>query len=98
MQGNVALDVARILLRCKAELATTDITDYALDALRGSTIRYLFTLIMNQTDILLYGLLIDNFYRYYIILSSQLMLHVKEGIFGWATGSSTGSLHSKGVV
>lgn len=67
-QGNVALDVARILLRCKAELATTDITDYALDALRGSTI------------------------------SSQLMLHVKEGIFGWATGSSTGSLHSKGAA
>ncbi|XP_014661191.1 NADPH:adrenodoxin oxidoreductase, mitochondrial isoform X3 [Setaria italica] len=38
-QGNVALDVARILLRCKTELATTDIADYALDALRGSTIR-----------------------------------------------------------
>ncbi|KAL5670190.1 hypothetical protein ACJX0J_022411, partial [Zea mays] len=41
-QGNVALDVARILLRCKAELATTDITDYALDALRGSTIRKVY--------------------------------------------------------
>jgi adrenodoxin-NADP+ reductase len=39
-QGNVALDVARILLRCKTELATTDIADYALDALCGSTIRY----------------------------------------------------------
>ncbi|OEL25070.1 NADPH:adrenodoxin oxidoreductase, mitochondrial [Dichanthelium oligosanthes] len=41
-QGNVALDVARILLRCKNELATTDITDYALDALRGSTIRRVY--------------------------------------------------------
>ncbi|CAN6168926.1 unnamed protein product, partial [Urochloa humidicola] len=41
-QGNVALDVARILLRCKTELATTDITDYALDALRGSTIRKVY--------------------------------------------------------
>jgi adrenodoxin-NADP+ reductase len=67
-QGNVALDVARILLRCKTELATTDIADYALDALCGSTI------------------------------SSQFMLHVKEGILGWATGSSTGSLHSKGAA
>ncbi|WVZ76894.1 hypothetical protein U9M48_024815 [Paspalum notatum var. saurae] len=41
-QGNVALDVARILLRCKTELATTDISDYALDALRGSTIRKVY--------------------------------------------------------
>ncbi|KAL6629475.1 hypothetical protein ACP70R_029240 [Stipagrostis hirtigluma subsp. patula] len=41
-QGNVALDVARILLRCKNELATTDIADYALDALRGSTIRKVY--------------------------------------------------------
>ncbi|TVU42037.1 hypothetical protein EJB05_08420 [Eragrostis curvula] len=41
-QGNVALDVARILLRCKTELATTDIADYALDALRGSSIRKVY--------------------------------------------------------
>ncbi|PUZ75090.1 hypothetical protein GQ55_1G121100 [Panicum hallii var. hallii] len=41
-QGNVALDVARILLRCKTELATTDIADYALDALCGSTIRKVY--------------------------------------------------------
>ncbi|XP_062223527.1 NADPH:adrenodoxin oxidoreductase, mitochondrial isoform X3 [Phragmites australis] len=41
-QGNVALDVARVLLRCKTELATTDITDYALDSLRGSTIRKVY--------------------------------------------------------
>uniref|UniRef100_A0A0E0CJ57 NADPH:adrenodoxin oxidoreductase, mitochondrial n=1 Tax=Oryza meridionalis TaxID=40149 RepID=A0A0E0CJ57_9ORYZ len=41
-QGNVALDVARILLRCRSELAATDIADYALDALRGSTIRKVY--------------------------------------------------------
>ncbi|KAK3152736.1 hypothetical protein QOZ80_2BG0162880 [Eleusine coracana subsp. coracana] len=41
-QGNVALDVARILLRCRTELATTDIADYALDVLRGSTIRKVY--------------------------------------------------------
>ncbi|KAF0933706.1 hypothetical protein E2562_019189 [Oryza meyeriana var. granulata] len=41
-QGNVALDVARILLRCTSELAATDISDYALDALRGSTIRKVY--------------------------------------------------------
>jgi hypothetical protein len=42
MQGNVALDVARILLRCTSELAATDIADYALDALRGSTIKKVY--------------------------------------------------------
>uniref|UniRef100_A0A453EBN3 NADPH:adrenodoxin oxidoreductase, mitochondrial n=1 Tax=Aegilops tauschii subsp. strangulata TaxID=200361 RepID=A0A453EBN3_AEGTS len=40
--GNVALDVARILLRCTTELASTDIADYALDALRSSTIRKVY--------------------------------------------------------
>nr|GFB11860.1 NADPH:adrenodoxin oxidoreductase, mitochondrial [Tanacetum cinerariifolium] len=33
--GNVALDVARILLRPPKELATTDIASHALDALKG---------------------------------------------------------------
>src|SRR5713101_10167475 len=37
--GNVAVDVARILCRTPEELATTDIADYALDALRHSRIR-----------------------------------------------------------
>lgn len=37
--GNVALDVARILALPVDELAQTDIADYALDALRASTIR-----------------------------------------------------------
>jgi len=37
--GNVAVDVARILCRTHEELATTDIADHALDALRGSAIR-----------------------------------------------------------
>src|SRR6266568_2532231 len=37
--GNVAVDVARILCRSAEELATTDIADYALDALRHSRIR-----------------------------------------------------------
>ncbi|XP_021723606.1 NADPH:adrenodoxin oxidoreductase, mitochondrial isoform X2 [Chenopodium quinoa] len=38
-QGNVALDVARILLRPTAELATTDIASHALGALEKSSIR-----------------------------------------------------------
>ncbi len=37
--GNVALDVARILATPPDRLATTDIADHALDALRGSRIR-----------------------------------------------------------
>jgi ferredoxin--NADP+ reductase len=37
--GNVAVDVARILCRTPAELATTDIADYALEALRHSRIK-----------------------------------------------------------
>ena len=37
--GNVAVDVARILCRTPEELATTDIADYALEALRESKIR-----------------------------------------------------------
>ena len=37
--GNVALDVARVLLRDPEVLARTDIADHALDALRGSRIR-----------------------------------------------------------
>ena len=36
--GNVALDVARILAKTPEELAATDITDYALEALRKSQI------------------------------------------------------------
>ena len=36
--GNVALDVARILITSPDRLATTDIADHALDALRGSRI------------------------------------------------------------
>lgn len=37
--GNVAMDVARILMRSPDELAKTDIADYALDALRESKVR-----------------------------------------------------------
>jgi ferredoxin--NADP+ reductase len=37
--GNVALDVARILATDSSELARTDIADHALEALRGSAIR-----------------------------------------------------------
>ena len=37
--GNVALDVARMLVRRPDELATTDIAGYALEALRSSRIR-----------------------------------------------------------
>lgn len=41
-QGNVALDVARILLRPTTELATTDIAEHALVSLRESTIRKVY--------------------------------------------------------
>ena len=37
--GNVALDVARVLTLDPDQLATTDIADHALEALRGSNIR-----------------------------------------------------------
>lgn len=37
--GNVALDIARILLRSPAELAKTDIADHAMEALQTSQIR-----------------------------------------------------------
>jgi ferredoxin--NADP+ reductase len=42
--GNVAVDVARILSRTPEELATTDIADYALEALRASRIREVYLL------------------------------------------------------
>ena len=42
--GNVALDVARILLRTPAELARTDIAAHALEALSRSRIREVFVL------------------------------------------------------
>ncbi|KAK7251555.1 hypothetical protein RIF29_34851 [Crotalaria pallida] len=41
-QGNVALDVARILLRPTTELATTDIASHALAALEESSIRKVY--------------------------------------------------------
>ncbi|KAJ0986060.1 hypothetical protein J5N97_004416 [Dioscorea zingiberensis] len=41
-QGNVALDVARILLRPTSELAKTDIADHALASLQESTIRKVY--------------------------------------------------------
>lgn len=37
--GNVALDVARILTAAQDDLAGTDISDHALEALRGSAVR-----------------------------------------------------------
>jgi ferredoxin--NADP+ reductase len=42
--GNVAIDVARLLCRTPEELATTDIADYALEALRQSRIKEVFLL------------------------------------------------------
>ncbi|CAL9119356.1 unnamed protein product [Musa textilis] len=41
-QGNVALDVARILLRPTSELQTTDIAEHALISLQESTIRKVY--------------------------------------------------------
>ncbi|HZQ06288.1 MAG TPA: FAD-dependent oxidoreductase [Anaerolineae bacterium] len=42
--GNVALDVARMLCRSPAELAVTDVADYALEAFRESRIKEVFLL------------------------------------------------------
>ena len=42
--GNVAVDVARILCRTPAELAATDIADYAEEALRASRIKEVYML------------------------------------------------------
>ncbi len=42
--GNVAVDVVRILCRTADELATTDISDDALDALRASRVREVYLL------------------------------------------------------
>lgn len=42
--GNVAVDVARILCRTPEELATTDMADYALEALRRSRIKDVYML------------------------------------------------------
>jgi ferredoxin--NADP+ reductase len=42
--GNVAVDVARILLRTRAELERTDIAAHALEALRASQVREVFML------------------------------------------------------
>jgi ferredoxin--NADP+ reductase len=42
--GNVAVDVARILCRTPEELATSDIADYALEALRGSRVKEVYLL------------------------------------------------------
>jgi len=42
--GNVAIDVARILCRTRAELAQTDIADYALAALSASKVREVYLL------------------------------------------------------
>ncbi|HJY85120.1 MAG TPA: FAD-dependent oxidoreductase [Candidatus Binatia bacterium] len=42
--GNVAMDVTRILARSVDELAKTDIADYALEALRHSKIREIYLL------------------------------------------------------
>ena len=42
--GNVALDVARILLRTRAELEKTDIAGHALEALVASKVREVFVL------------------------------------------------------
>ena len=43
--GNVALDVARMLTRTADELASTDVPDTVLDALRGSRVRDVHVLI-----------------------------------------------------
>lgn len=42
--GNVAMDVARILASTYEELATTDIADYALEALKESKVRDIYML------------------------------------------------------
>ena len=54
-QGNVALDVARILLQSTSVLATTDIASHAFEALEQSSIRFFFIELFDrdQIDLLL---------------------------------------------
>ena len=42
--GNVAMDVARVLAKTRAELATTDMADHALDALDASGVRDIYVI------------------------------------------------------
>ena len=42
--GNVAMDVARILCKTHAELAVTDMADYALEALKNSQVKNVYIL------------------------------------------------------
>lgn len=42
VQGNVALDVARVLLRPTEELGKTDIASHAISALADSSIRFIY--------------------------------------------------------
>jgi ferredoxin--NADP+ reductase len=42
--GNVAIDVARVLCKSADELASTDIADYALEALRASRVKTVYVL------------------------------------------------------
>lgn len=42
--GNVAMDVARVLAKSEKDLASTDIADYALEVLRKSTIKEIYLL------------------------------------------------------
>lgn len=48
--GNVALDVARVLARSAAEMATTDIPDAVLDSFRGSLVTDIHVLIRRTPE------------------------------------------------
>ncbi|KAI9104604.1 hypothetical protein DFS34DRAFT_589736 [Phlyctochytrium arcticum] len=50
-QGNVALDVARILLMPLSEIGKTDITEHALDALRKNKIRHVHLLAFTAKEL-----------------------------------------------
>jgi hypothetical protein len=95
LKGNVALDVARILLRCTTELASTDIAGHALNALHSSTIRYSYILIWILSFVCEPFIFVRAIKE---VLVLQLVVHVKEGVLGWTTRPGTGSLHSKGTT
>lgn len=82
-QGNVALDVARILLRPTAELAKTDIASHALSALEESTVRFVVSKFLFPFEKRLFGV-------EFVHVSL-----VQESLFGRKTWTCASSMYCK---
>lgn len=82
MQGNVALDCARILLSPIEALAKTDITQHALDALSQSKIRKV------RTD--LKDMCVSQ-------LPPPMLVLAHVGRVCWSTGTAAGRIYHQGA-